>query len=356
MVIKRSSAGEVARLVDEALGDDRVGAEAAVARLAIAGARAVDRVIGAFEGATPRQQATLLQVLERIGEPRALPVAEGLLDSPDDRLAAAAVGALRPLLQAERSDVADRAVAAVTRVALDPTRPDAVRAAALDALHDLGAEPMQAVALALEHDPSRAVRRLAGWTSPVDADRAAASSGPVAQPAAAAELRQAAQDATLDLETWATGGLPDDPELVRTAAAEAVVTVPLGDLHRLVVAVRDRETATRDELRRKEWMAARGALHQALAARGSRVALYDLRETLERPGAHLPISMVTALSAIGDASCLEPLAAAIAASHDAWEREQLSRTFGEIRRRERLTRRHAVIRRIEGKYGTGFGL
>lgn len=333
-MIKRSSAGELTRLVAEAMGEDRVGAEAAVARLTIAGERAVDRVISALEGASPGQQAMLLLVLERIGDSRTLPVAESRLASSDERLAVAAVGALRPLLQDPRSEVAHRAITAVTNVALDSDRPDGVRAAALDALHDLGPEVVHTVTHALEHDPSWVVRRLAGWTA------SAAEAG------AAGDRDEAA----LAMETWVAGNLPDDPELVRETVCEAGQTVPLTDLHRLVVAVRDRERKTGDRLLRERWTAARGALHQALAARGSRVALYDLRETLERSGGHLPVSMLAALSAIGDASCLEPLAAAVASADAPWDREQLARTFGEIRRRERLTRRHAVIKRIEAKY------
>jgi hypothetical protein len=331
VTIKRSSGGEIARLIAEATGEDHVSAEAAVARLAIAGQRAVERVSAALEGAGPRQQAMLLLALERIGDPRALPVAEARLPSTDERVAVAAVGALRPLLQHDRSDVAHRAIAAVTGVALDTNRPDAVRAAALDALHDLGTEPFQAVTHALEHDPSGVVRRLAGWTT--DEPKA-----------------QAGNDAAAALQAWATGGVPDDPDLVRSAALEAGQAVPLTDLHRLVVVVRDREAATSDPLLRERWTAARGALHQVLAARGSRVALYDLRETVGRSGGHLPITMLSALSAIGDASCLEPLAAAIGAAREPWAREQLARAFGDIRRRERLTKRHAVMKRIASKF------
>jgi len=342
--ITRSSSGEGARLVADVMGDDPVQAEAAVARLAVVGARAVDRVLAALDTAPPPQQARLLQALERIGDARGLAAAEPRLASADEPVAVAAVGAVRPLLQAARPDVAERAMAALASLALDAARTDAVRAAALDALHDLGAEAVAAVNRVLEHDPSAVVRRLAGWTpAPTVAPPGSASPG---TDASLAEL--------------AAASLPDDPELVRTLAADALRTVPLSDLHRLVVAVRQRERAAHDAATRAQWAAARGALHQTLAARGSRVALYDLRETLEIPGRHLPVTMIAALGRIGDVSCLEPLAAAISGTVDAWEREQLAHAFGEIRRRERLTRRHAVIRRIETKYpgmeqALGFG-
>ena len=59
---------------------------------------------------------------------------------------------------------------------------------------------------------------------------------------------------------------------------------------------------------RAAWQNARGALHQALALRGSRVAVYDLRETIEQSRGPLPTSFVAALHVVGDASCLEPIA------------------------------------------------
>ena len=47
-------------------------------------------------------------------------------------------------------------------------------------------------------------------------------------------------------------------------------------------------------VRRREWMTARAAAHQVLAARGSTVALYDLRETIES-GEPAPVEMLAAL-------------------------------------------------------------
>ena len=63
--------------------------------------------------------------------------------------------------------------------------------------------------------------------------------------------------------------------------------------------------------------AVRGALHQALALRGSRVALYDLRETIERPPAPLPSSFLAALqwSATSRASSRWPRRSRRSAEH-----------------------------------------
>lgn len=320
------------RLLEDVLREDRVAREAAVARLAIVGPRAVDRVIAALGGApAPAPAMALLQVLERIGDPRALPTLEACLDAPDDEVAASAVAAIRPLLRSGRPETADRALERLTAVALAPGRADLVRGAALDALHDLGPEVVEPVRRALATDPSRAVRRLAGWP---DAGGPPSGRGPTPR--------------ALDLEAVAEA-LPDDPEGVRTIVLETGTAVPLTILHRLVAGIRDREGLTTDPLLRRQWIAARGAVHRVLAERGSRVALYDLRETLETRPADMPVTMLAALGTIGDRTCLEPLADAIGRSADPWLRSQFAQVFHAIRQRERLTRRHAVIRRLEAK-------
>ena len=94
----------------------------------------------------------------------------------------------------------------------------------------------------------------------------------------------------------------------------------------------------------------RGALHQALALRGSRIALYDLRETLDRSDGPLPSPFLGALQTIGDDSCLEPLAGAFSrAGSDARWQHQLAQAFREIVKRERITKRHSALRRALAK-------
>src|SRR5262249_33618633 len=122
----------------------------------------------------------------------------------------------------------------------------------------------------------------------------------------------------------------------------------LTDLQGLVDRVRAREQQEGDPRLREEWRAVRGAIHQSLAARNSRIALYDLRASLltsERlPGAFLP-----AIAEIGDAMCLESLSAGYDASSrsgDTWLREHLAAAFRIIVQREGLTRRHASVKRV----------
>ena len=107
-------------------------------------------------------------------------------------------------------------------------------------------------------------------------------------------------------------------------------------------------SATWTRTRATSGCALRGSLHQVLALRGSRLALYDLRESLEGAPARLPASFLAALHVLGDESCLEPLAAAwAAAAMDntadgvRW-RQQLAAAFKAITQREKITKRHAI--------------
>ena len=92
----------------------------------------------------------------------------------------------------------------------------------------------------------------------------------------------------------------------------------------------------------------RGVLHQHLGARGSRLALYDLREALESAQGPLPVGFLSASAVIGDTSCLTPLARAWveSASDDRWWRDHIAEAFSAIVAREALTRRHPVLKSI----------
>ena len=98
---------------------------------------------------------------------------------------------------------------------------------------------------------------------------------------------------------------------------------------------------------------ARAAAHVALAHRGSRLAVYDLRESLESADAPLPVEFLAALTLVGDRSCLEPIAAAYAHARGghAWWRQHLADAFRAIAARERITRRNAVMKKIEKRWG-----
>src|SRR4029078_3155240 len=98
---------------------------------------------------------------------------------------------------------------------------------------------------------------------------------------------------------------------------------------------------------RAGWIGTRAAAHLALAHRGSRLALYDLRETIESLRERIPVEFFAAVSAIGDASCLDPIATAYSRAKDDWSRRHLAEAFRAIVNREKITRRHAVAKKMD---------
>ena len=93
-------------------------------------------------------------------------------------------------------------------------------------------------------------------------------------------------------------------------------------------------------------------MHAALARRGSRVALYDLREAFDAAQEPLPLDFLTAVTTIGDASCLEPMARAWAAAAptEKWWRDRLAEAATDIMHRTRLSGRSALMKRIRAKW------
>jgi hypothetical protein len=145
----------------------------------------------------------------------------------------------------------------------------------------------------------------------------------------------------------------DDPIAAREWLASHQ-RAPFSTLHDFVTETRGRERVEPAARRRQDWVVARGAAHAALARRGSRVALYDLRESFDAAQGPLPLDFLVAASAIGDAACLEPLARAWAASpDDQWWRDRLHDAAADIMKREKLTARNAAVKRIRTKY-SGF--
>lgn len=331
MVIKVSSSREIEALIAGLRSMSVPTREAAIARLTVLGARAVDRLIRlAHSDATPTARAAALRTLEAIADPHALDAAVDAMEDTEPAVALAAVSTARVFLRGPRGAVV---VDGLMKAALDDHRDEAVRTAAVRAMGDLDRKTIAPLLEALAADPSADVR----------AQVALAAS---AQPARRVGPLQALADA-------ADRGLPDDPEMLLGALARPNAAIELPQLLRLVERIGEREAA--EPLpRRPEWVRARGAAHVALANRGSRIALYDLRETLEQSAAPLPVEFLAALSTVGDASCLQAIAAAYArtsghAKHD-WWRDHLADAFRAIVAREGLTRRHAVIKKLEKRW------
>jgi hypothetical protein len=240
-----------------------------------------------------------LDALDGVNDVRAIDTAFAALRDRDVEVVIAALGVLRPWVADETGT---RLLDAITAIAVDRTRDARVRVAALAALSEL---------------PEHLVRPIRDQAPPPE------SAGP-----------------TLD-----------DPSAVREWIQAYGSSASLSTLHALVTNSREREDAETSSRLRLEWLHARGQAHQALARRQSLVALYDLRETFAAAPTALPQSFLSTAAAIGDTSCLEPLARAwAAAGKDLNWKHQLSTTAATVMRREKLTGRSALVKKLRANF------
>jgi HEAT repeat protein len=330
VAIRSSASQEVKRLVADLTAegpDQSTRRDAAIARLTIIGTRAVRQLLEAVAAKpAPPQHAALLLALEAIPDPRAVePVLNGLTAS-DSAVRLAAAKASRGLLALPQgTTVLDR----LTAIALDRNEPGDLRAATLEALAQLPSRTVKPVLDRLKDDPSPVVR------------------------AALRREGAAVEEPLAELEEASDGWLPRDPRAVMQIVSRTANEAPLSTLHRLVERVGSKESEGRRS-RRREWLAIRGALHLALARRGSKVALYDLREAIEQATEPLPPDFVEAISLVGDTTTLEPLAAAYVQSESMEDNEAWRRALGEAFRavvaREKVTGRHSAIKRVRTRF------
>lgn len=315
-------APDITRLIAELSSTDVLRRETAVARLAIAGSRAVQQLVGVARdpGGVPAARVAAFAALEAsAATPSVVAAATAAAGSDPEDVAVAAIDCLA---RAAHDDGPGSTAAfdQLASIALDSRADVARRLAALAGLDSLPERHVKPVFDTLRADPAsrvvaRVLRRQAGLTLPLD------------------ELVER--------------GLPDDPALVAAVVREDADDTRLAVLRRLVDAIRAKEQH-RGEEARGPWMAVRGQVHQHLAARGSRIALYDLRETLERLRGPVPVGFLAAAAAIGDLGCLDPIAHAWlrAPGQERWWRDHLAEAFGAIVRREGISRRHARLRAL----------
>lgn len=283
-----------------------------MARLIILGGRAVGRLVAEFDASRDRAlQLAILRILETSGDARTLPVARTAMEAGGD-LAVSGVTILRELLSNGTAAIQAGALDLLLSAASSDRFERRVRVAAAQALDKAPDDVRTAVHARL---PPPASEDDALWDDAIE------------------------------------GHLPDDPDRLREVAAAHATAAPLPVLRRLIDGVRQREMSEPSAARREGLRRLRGALHQAVAMRGSRVALYDLRETFEGTAEPLPSSFLAALQIVGDESCMEALAAAYCRAPEQqrqW-RQQLVGAFQEVARRERLTRKHSAVRRALAK-------
>jgi hypothetical protein len=239
----------------------------------------------------------------------------------------------------DASDV--RREAAVARlVAIGPPAADCLVAAATDTARSGVGRAAALRALDAIGDP-QALQSVIALIDDGDPNVAQAAVAVLRTDVAVSVLRRAAD-----------GALPDEADQVRHLVAIGGAGAPLSVLQRIVDRLRERETAE-PENRQARWAAARAAVHQTLAERGSRAALYDLRESIATAPGPLPIGFIAAASLVGDVTCLEPLAAAYVRSttaRDTWWRAHLADAFRAIQRRDRVPPRHPALKRIASRW------
>ena len=296
--------------------------EMALARLAVIGSRATTALVSVANDNAQRDEARVaaFEALEAIGDGRAITAAITAIGGSSEAVAAAAAGVLGRLAR-EKDARATRAFDQLAELALSSTAATVLRLAALTALEGQPERLLKPIYAALARDPAskvvaRVTRRQAG--------------------------------AVESLETLVAKGLPADPDVLAAVARDDGERAPLMALKRAIEAVRARESQAPDAAARERWKVVRGVLHQHLASRGSRLALYDLREALEGATGPLPVGFLSAAAVIGDTSCLTPLARAwVESDHDdRWWRDHLAEAFGAIVAREALTRRHPALKSI----------
>ncbi len=327
MAIKSSASREIQPLIQALGGTSAVERDAAIARLTVIGARGVPHLLDllARPDASLEARVAALAVLETSDDTRALDAALARLADPDPAIARAAVAVVRHWLHGGDGTTALDRLAAT---AMDGSREGAVRLGALVAVSDLPAPTRAPLWAALADDSDPQVRAfVTGAEVPCGAPDGAAPSGPAA----------------------------DTPAAVRRWLEAHGSAAPLAALHRLVETARQHEARDADASRRLAWTTTRAQVHEVLSGRDSRVALYDVRETIEAAREPVAPAFLQAAERLGDATLLEPLARTYTdVAGEAWWRDRLAVAARAIIAREKLTPRHAALKRVKTKYPAAF--
>jgi HEAT repeat protein len=327
VAIRTSSAKEIDALIADLASERALARETAIARLTVIGARAVDRLISLIDTADHSAVARVaaLRALEGLGDPRAIEPALRAAGDADLDVAGAGVAVIKTFVIGRHSVAAVDGLAAI---GLNRSASETIRLEAIDALSDLDPATLQPLWQALTADPNPHIRARMPHGKQARPPRPVSLSGPE------------------QLVAIAGQGLPDDPELLCRLLTTDGAAVSPSELHRIVERIREKE-GTAAPARRAWWTRARGCAHVALAKRSSLLGVYDLRESLEGATAPLPVEFLAALALVGDATCLEAVAIAYTRATDGWWREHLADAFHAIVARKRLSRRHAVLKKIQ---------
>jgi hypothetical protein len=307
MPIRSSSVSGIDQLITNLQKKSKIKRDAAVARLRIVGSRSIPRLIAIIKSdANATVRAAALSALETSNDSRARNSAMATLSDKHESVTLAAIIVMRNWLS---TDADAMTVDALVTLVLDPNRSQTVRQAALHALADL---------------PENLVQPL---------------------------RQQLAQEIGIKNLTTEPTELANNPatalEWLNTKENKAT----LSEIHQLITYARAQERACENSSEQAAWCHLRGATHAVLANRNSRVALYDLRESIEKASKPLPLDYLLAIRSIGDATCLEPLGRAWSrASTEPWWCQQLADAAKNIMNREKLTGRHTVVKRVRARW------
>jgi len=319
VVIKRSASDQVGRLLQDLLGGDVSASELAAARLVILGSRALRHLETLLRQNLEEQPLLrVLDVLERVTDARVAALAAPLLSDPRDPIACAAAGLVKKGLASHERAVAATALQALLATASAASERPVVARAALAALSELPQavlEPLRQAASAFD--------AAANDTATRDPD-----------------------DSQALLRRWLQSAPGSEPvELIRLAFEACSRTAPLSLIHAVVERARRMEQGGTD-VEAEAWRNLRGLAHQALGARGSRVALYDLRETVGKEPDRVTIGMLGALSALADRTDLDAIATAWASAGDPWQKSRFEEVGRRIVERDAVDTRHGAGRQF----------
>lgn len=348
MPIVPSRSSEIQRLA-QSLGQGRAAdRESAIARLTLLGERALPTVLEVLRRGTNAARVDALAVVEQHDSPGArgavhasasdpeLPVARRAVEAcahyPDARtvevlrtrtrsgpqaLRLAAVESLLALLESGLVETIDP----LLEIVLAEGEDEAVRRAALPALSSLSPRERAPLLARLRDRPRDAVghRLLQGiGGGPAGERRVAVGAKPPAGRNPSPESRE-----TID-------------RLVKEGGPAAIAT-----LHGLLARL---PRADEKAAQGRDTAAFRGEIHRALATLGSRIALYDLRESLAVRPSPAPSPLLAAAATVGDKS-LVPALAALATDAPALQAACVA-ALTAIVGRERLRRTSASVRAV----------
>ena len=308
MPIRSSSVSEIDQLITNLQKESKIKRDAAVARLRIVGSRSIPRLIAIIKSdANATVRAAALSALETSNDSRARNSAMAALSDKHESVTLAAITVMRNWLS---TDADAMTVDALVTLVLDPNRSQTVRQAALHALADL---------------PESLVQPL---------------------------RQQLAQEIGIKKITAEPTELANNPATALEWLNAKGNKATLSEIHQLITYARVQERACENSSKQAAWCHFRGAAHAVLANRNSRVALYDLKESIEKASKPLPLDYLRAIRSIGDATCLEPLGRAWSgASAEPWWCQQLADAAKNIMNREKLTGRHTVVKRARARWG-----